>query len=225
MSNYFFRILSALFLGIALLAACGGANDSIKTISAKANTLGESAKPISLTTPAKYAKGEQTAVFAGGCFWGVESVFEHIKGVSDVKSGFAGGAAEKIGYAEAVKITYDPSKISYEQLLKIFFTVAHDPTELNRQGPDVGAEYRSAIFYSNDEQKQLAENYIAELTRAKTFAQPIVTEIVTLDAFKLAGDEHQDYMAHHPDDAYIVTNDKPKLENLRRLFPDLFVSK
>ena len=116
-------------------------------------------------------------------------------------------------------------KISYEQLLKIFFLVAHDPTELNRQGPDVGAEYRSAIFYSTEEQKQLAESYIAGLTAAKIFAQPIVTQIVELNTFNPAGDEHQDYMARHPDKAYIVFNDKPKLETLRRQFPDLYVSK
>ena len=237
MSTHFFRLLSGLFFGGSLLVACsGGVNNPIKTISAHSDTDGAAAsKPVSIPTPQATAKSEQTAVFAGGCFWGVEAVFEHVKGVSNVTSGFSFGTvktsnnetgkADKNGYAEAVKITYDPSKISYEQLLKIFFLVAHDPTELNRQGPDVGTEYRSVIFYTSDEQKQLAENYIAELTGAKIFARPIVTQISQLDKFNQAGDDHQNYMAKHPDDAYIVINDKPKLENLRKQFPDLYVSK
>ncbi len=166
---------------------------------------------------------------------GCGTVFEHVKGVSDVTSGFSYGrttadepetvSAGKNKYAEAVKITFDPSKVTYQQLLKVFFLVAHDPTELNRQGPDVGTEYRSAIFYSNEEQKRLAESYTAELTDAKTFAQPIVTQIAALDKYNQAGNDHQDYMARHPDEPYIVINDKPKLENLRRRFPDLYVSK
>jgi peptide-methionine (S)-S-oxide reductase len=171
------------------------------------------------------AKGEQTAVFAGGCFWGMEAVFEHVKGVSNVTSGFSGATMEKTAYAETVKIIYDPSKVTYEQLLKIFFLVAHNPSELNRQGPDVGAQYRSTIFYSNEDQKKIAENYIAELAAAKTFAQPIVTQIVALDTFNQVGDDHQDYMNRYPDEPYIVINDKPKLENLRKQFPDLYVSK
>jgi peptide-methionine (S)-S-oxide reductase len=235
MSIYFFRFLSVLFFGGALLSACNGVNNSIKTLSAQPNTVGEGMKPVLSPTSSKAAKGEQTAVFAGGCFWGVEAVFEHVKGVSDVTSGFSYGRAktaddemiqvDKNGYAEAVKITYDPSEITYQQLLKVFFLVAHDPTELNRQGPDVGTEYRSAIFYVGDEQKNLAESYIAELTQAKTFARPIVTQINALDTFNKAADEHQDYMSRHPDEAYIVTNDKPKLENLQGQFPDLYVSK
>ena len=134
-------------------------------------------------------------------------------------------SADKDGYAEAVKVTYDPSEISYEQLLKIFFLVAHDPTEIDRQGPDIGKQYRSVIFYSNDEQKQLAENYIAKLTEAKTYAQPIVTQVVALDLFNQVEANHQDFMARHPNDDYIVVNDKPKLENFRQQFPDLYVSK
>ncbi|HEX8263941.1 MAG TPA: peptide-methionine (S)-S-oxide reductase MsrA [Pyrinomonadaceae bacterium] len=231
-----FRFLSVLILGGVALVACGGVNNPVKTISAQPNADGIAAsKPASSPTPQAAAKGEQNAVFAGGCFWGVEAVFEHVKGVSDVTSGFSYARATmadndmvketKNRYAEAVKVTYDPSKITYEQLLKIFFLVAHDPTELNRQGPDVGTEYRSAIFYASDEQKRLAENYVAELTKAKTFARPIVTQIIALDKFNQAGDDHQDYMAKHPDDAYIVINDKPKLENLRKQFPDLYVSK
>ena len=235
MTIYFFRFLSVLFFGSALLSACIGVNNSIKTLSAPSEANETSSNPVLSPTPSKAAKGEQTAVFAGGCFWGVEAVFEHVKGVSDVTSGFSYGKAtaadsdslkeNKNRYAEAVKVTYNPSEISYQQLLKIFFLVAHDPTEINRQGPDVGTEYRSVIFYSNEEQKKLAENYVSELSGAKTFERPIVTEIVALDTFNPAGDEHQNYMARHPDEAYIVTNDKPKLENLQKQFPDLYVSK
>ncbi|MBA3694957.1 MAG: peptide-methionine (S)-S-oxide reductase MsrA [Acidobacteria bacterium] len=186
-------------------------------------------------TPKTVAKGEQTAVLAGGCFWGLEAVFEHIKGVSDVESGYSGGTAKtadyetvgtgETGHAEAVKITYDPAQVSYEQLLKVFFAVAHDPTQLNRQSPDTGTQYRSAIFYSNDEQKRLAENYIAELNKAKTFSAPIVTQITLLAAFYKAEEYHQNYLARHPNQPYIVVNDQPKVENLQKQFPDLYRSK
>ena len=188
-----------------------------------------------LPTPAKNAKGEQTAVFAGGCFWGLEAVFEHVKGVTDVTSGYSGGAAKtadyetvsegETGHAEAVKITFDPAQVSYQDLLKVFFAVAHDPTELNRQGPDTGTQYRSAIFYANDEQKKLAESYIAELTKEKTFSAPIVTQITPLEAFYKAENYHQDYLSHHPNQAYIVANDQPKVENLQKQFPALYTSK
>lgn len=236
MSNYFLRFLSIFLIGFTLLAACSdGANNPIKTSSAQSDAGNAASKPILSSTPQVLSKGEQTAIFAGGCFWGVEAVFEHVKGVSDVTSGFSYGRATaadpetvragKNKYAEAVKITFDPSKVTYQQLLKVFFLVSHDPTELNRQGPDIGTEYRSAIFYSNEEQKRLAESYIAELTDAKTFAQPIVTQIAALDMYNQAGDDHQDYMVKHPYEPYIVINDKPKLENLRRQFPDLYVSK
>lgn len=186
-------------------------------------------------TPATNAKNAQTAVFAGGCFWGLEAVFEHIKGVSDVTSGYSGGAAKtadyetvsegNTGHAESVKITYDPAQVSYEQLLKVFFSVAHDPTELNRQGPDTGTQYRSAIFYTNGEQKQTAEKYIADLITAKTFPAPIVTQVAALDAFYPAEDYHQNYLVNHPNQPYIVANDKPKVENLQKQFPELYVSK
>lgn len=236
MSNYFLRFLSILLIGFTLLAACSdGANNPIKTFPAQVDADNTASKPILSPTPQATAKGEQTAVFAGGCFWGVEAVFEYVKGVRNVTSGFSYGkavtadqetdSAIKNRHAESVKVTYDPSKVTYQQLLKVFFLVAHDPTELNRQGPDVGTEYRSAIFYSNEEQKRLAESYIAELTDAKTFAQPIVTQIAALDMYNQVGDDHQDYMARHPDESYIVINDKPKLENLRKQFPDLYVSK
>lgn len=180
-------------------------------------------------------KGEQTAVLAGGCFWGVEAVFEHVKGVSHVKSGYAGGSAATANYekvssgqsshAEAVQIRYDPSKISYGQLLKVFFSVAHDPTTLNRQGPDTGTQYRSAIFYGDEEQKKIAQAYVGQLDKAKVFGSRIVTQIAPLQAFYDAEGYHQDYLAKHPNDRYIVIHDLPKLENLRKQFPGLYKAK
>jgi len=178
------------------------------------------------------AKGEQIAVFAGGCFWGVEAVFEHVKGVTEVTSGYTGGTAQTAnyeavsegdtGHAEAVRITYDSSQISYEQLLKIFFSVAHDPTELNRQGPDTGTQYRSAIFYTDENQERIARAYIAQLDQAKVFKRPIVTQVVALDSYYKAEAYHQDYLAHHPNERYIVINDQPKVANLRNQFPELY---
>jgi peptide-methionine (S)-S-oxide reductase len=235
MSIQFFKFLAVLLLGIILLAACDKVNNSIETVAAQSNDSATVSNPISSPTPKMPAKGEQTAVFAGGCFWGVEAVFEHIKGVSDVTSGYSGGtvktakyemvSAGKTRHAEVVKITYDPAQVSYQQLLKVFFAIAHDPTELNRQGPDTGMQYRSAIFYSDDEQKRLAETYIAELTKTKTFPKPIVTQINALDAFYKAEHYHQNYLVRHPNEPYIVINDRPKVENLRKRFPDLYVSK
>lgn len=235
MSIYIFRFLSVLFFGSIVLGACSKVNNSIETVAAESRDGAAASKPVAVPTPKIAAKGEQTAVFAGGCFWGLEAVFEHIKGVSDVTSGYSGGAAKtadyetvsggETGHAESVKITFDPSQVSYEQLLKVFFAVAHDPTELNRQTPDTGTQYRSAIFYSNDEQKRLAGNYIAELTKEKIFPRPIVTQVVALDVFYKAEAYHQDYLAHHPNQAYIITYDQPKVENLRKQFPDLYASK
>ena len=188
-----------------------------------------------LQTPLANVQGEQTAVLAGGCFWGIEAVFEHVKGVSNVKSGYSGGSAGtaqyervstgKTGHAEAVQITFDPSQVSYGQLLKVFFAVAHDPTELNRQGPDTGTQYRSAIFYANEDQKRIAQAYIDQLNQAKVFRRPIVTQVVPLEAFYEAEDYHQDYLVHHPDQPYIVINDLPKVENLRKQLPDLYKAK
>ena len=174
----------------------------------------------------------QTAVFAGGCFWGVEAVFEHIKGVTDVKSGYAGGEGktanyDKVsdgttGHAESVKVTFDPAKVTYVQLLTIFFSVAHDPTQLNYQGPDHGTQYRSAIFYSNDDQKKLTQDYIEAINKSKVFAKPVVTQIVPLKEFYDAESYHQDYLKHHPDEPYIVINDQPKVEELKAKFPELY---
>lgn len=178
-------------------------------------------------------KGKQVAVFAGGCFWGVEAVFEHVKGVSDVRSGYAGGDAKsatyekvsdgKTGHAEAVKITFDPEKVSYIQLLTIFFAVAHDPTQLNRQGPDVGTQYRSAIFYTSDEQRTQAAAYIEAIDSSKALTKPVVTQVVPLENFFEAEDYHQDYLVKNPNEPYIVIHDKPKLVALKKQFPDLYV--
>ncbi len=182
--------------------------------------------------PLATKKGRQVAVFAGGCFWGVQAVFEHVKGVSHVTSGYSGGtiaapAYEQVssgetGHAESVKITFDPAQISYEQLLKLFFSVVHDPTQLNRQGPDIGSQYRSVIFYTDDEQKRLAEAYLSQLDRTKLFPRPIVTQVMPLKAFYDAEAYHQDYARFHPDDPYIIFNDEPKIKQLRQLFPDLY---
>jgi peptide-methionine (S)-S-oxide reductase len=161
-----------------------------------------------------------TAVFAGGCFWGIEGVFEHIKGV--VSPTYEDVSSEETGHAESVQVVYEPSKISYNQLLQVFFTVAHDPTQLNRQGPDVGTSYRSAIFFRSAAQQKAATDYVAELTRKKLYGRPIVTQIVPLKAFYRAEDYHQHYMALHPDQPYIVYNDAPKVERLRKEFPALY---
>lgn len=185
--------------------------------------------------PLAAAAGTETAVFAGGCFWGVEAVFEHVKGVNKVVSGYSGGSAETASYeqvssgstdhAEAVRITYDPSRISYGQLLKVFFSVAHDPTELDRQGPDMGAQYRSAVFFSSDEQQRVTEAYIAQLQAARTFSDPIVTKVTQLKAFYEAEAYHQDYLVRHPTQPYIVAYDLPKIAHLQRQFPALYVGK
>lgn len=174
----------------------------------------------------------QTAVLAGGCFWGVDAVFKHVKGVASVVSGYAGGdrataryeivSTGATGHAEAVSITYDPAKISYAQLLKIFFAVAHNPTELNRQGPDTGTQYRSAIFYANEKQKQVAQGYIDQLNQSRVFSAPIVTQLAPLQQFYPAEEYHQNYLARHPTQPYIVIHDQPKLERLRRQFPEFY---
>ena len=177
--------------------------------------------------------GKETAVFAGGCFWGVQSVFQRVKGVIATAAGYSGGAAatatyqqvvtETTGHAESVQVVYDPSKITYGQLLRVYFSVAHDPTQLNRQGPDVGTSYRSAIFYANDEQKRLAQAYIAQLDQMKVFPQRIVTQVTPLKAFYRAEDYHQDYAYNNPDNPYIQVCDRPKVDALKQQFPELFL--
>jgi peptide-methionine (S)-S-oxide reductase len=174
----------------------------------------------------------ETAIFAGGCFWGVDAVFKHVKGVSEVVSGYAGGDAatahyEQVsngntGHAEAVRVRFNPAQVSYQQLLQVLFSVAHDPTQLNRQGPDVGSQYRSAIFYVGEEQRITAQSYIQQLTAAGTYSGPIVTQVVPLRQFYAAEAYHQNYLALHPYQPYIVVNDMPKLAQLRKHFPGLY---
>lgn len=183
-------------------------------------------------TPLAAKPGKQTAVVAGGCFWGIQLVFQHVKGVKNATSGYSGGTVaspqyEEVGtgntgHAESVKITFDPAQITYGQLLKVFFSVGHDPTQLNRQGPDTGPQYRSVIFYTDDEQKRVAEAYIAQLEQAKSFPRAIVTQVVPLKAFYDAEMYHQNYATFHPDDPYIAINDAPKLEQLRQQLPALY---
>ena len=178
------------------------------------------------------ATSEQVAVLAGGCFWGVDAVFKHVKGVSRVVSGYAGGRAGTAtypvvstgmtGHAESVQITYNPSQVSYGQLLRIFFSVAHDPTELNRQGPDVGSQYRSAVFYADATQKETALAYIDQLDKAHVFSSPVVTQVVPLDHFYPAEEYHQNFLARHPYYPYIVFNDLPKLRQLQKQFPAFY---
>src|SRR5271166_3520071 len=200
-------------------------------------TVNASDKAVTLPAPAvdeplAAKSGQETLVLAGGCFWGVQAVFQHIKGVISATSGYSGGASNtaeyevvstgKTGHAESVKVVYDPSKITYGQLLQVFFSVALDPTQLNRQGPDEGTQYRSAIFYGNDEQKRIADAYIAQLNQAKAFSRPIVTQVVALKAFYPAEGYHQDYATLHLDNPYIRYNDLPKVANLQGQFPNLY---
>ncbi len=221
MSHYLSLILAVSVLSTAL--ACNAITNATADVKIP--------DPV-VSAPLATATSEQTVVFAGGCFWGVEAVFEHVKGVTEVTSGYAGGDAKTAnykavsdgdtGHAEAVRITYDSSQVSYQQLLKIFFAVAHDPTELNRQGPDTGTQYRSAIFYTVENQQRIARAYITQLDQAKVFKRPIVTQVVALDSYYKAEAYHQDYLAHHPNEPYIVINDQPKVANLRKQFPDLY---
>jgi len=180
-------------------------------------------------------RGLRTAVLGGGCFWGLQAVFEHVKGVTAVTAGYSGGSAESAnyetvsegnsGHAEAVRITYDPAQITYGQLLKVFFSVAHDPTEINRQGPDTGTQYRSVIFYASEGQRRIAQAYINQLNQAKVFERPIATQVVGLHRFYQAESYHQDFAISHPDDPYIVINDLPKVANLRKQMPNLYAPK
>jgi peptide-methionine (S)-S-oxide reductase len=192
--------------------------------------------PTSIPPPAvdnpKQPGASQTAVLAAGCFWGVQGVFEHVRGVRKVVSGYAGGerstaqyervSTGSTGHAESVMITFDPAQISYGQLLQIAFSVVHDPTQLNRQGPDVGSQYRSAIFVSDPDQRRIAESYIAQLDGVHAFPKPITTRIEPLKGFYPAEGYHQDYLVHHPDALYIEYNDLPKVQNLERVFPALY---
>ena len=223
--SFFIKILLA--LSMAAVAACSVAKSS-------PNMTDLAPTPTQANGPAS-PKGLQKAVFAGGCFWGVDAVFKHVKGVTGVKSGYSGGTKEtadyetvstgKTGHAESVEVTFDPEKVTYQQLLFVFFSVAHDPTELNYQGPDHGTQYRSAIFYVDDEQKNLAEAFIDAINKSKRFSGPVVTQVVPFKAFYPAEDYHQNYLALHPDEPYIVYNDKPKVAALKEKFPDLYADK
>jgi peptide-methionine (S)-S-oxide reductase len=185
--------------------------------------------------PSSNAKPKETVVLAGGCFWGVEAVFESLKGVTSAVSGYAGGnkdtaqyetvSSGKTGHAESVQVIYDPSQITFGQILKVYFSVAHDPTELNRQGPDYGTQYRSSIFYTTEDQKRVAEAYIQQLDAAKVFRHKIVTKVVPLQGFYAAEAYHQHYLVQHPNQPYIVYNDMPKLEQLNKQFPELVKKK
>jgi peptide-methionine (S)-S-oxide reductase len=213
------------FMGMCLGAtvACHASSAAVKLPDPTAD------EPLSKT------RSTQTVVLAGGCFWGIQAVFEHVKGVTSATAGYSGGAANtaqyetvstgRTGHAESVKVVYDPSQISFGQILKVFFSVAHDPTELNRQGPDEGTQYRSVIFYATEEQKRIAQAYVGQLNGAKLFAQPIVTQIAALQAFYPAEGYHQNYAEHHPEEPYIAINDLPKVDHLKQTLPELYVGK
>ena len=217
---------------LILVAALAGTT----ACDAKAKTGTDAGIPAPAVDAAHAASpGRQTAVLSGGCFWGIQAVYQHVKGVISATSGYSGGSSKtaeyeivstgQTGHAESVQIVYDPAQITYGELLRVFFSVAHDPTQLNRQGPDQGTQYRSSIFYGNDEQKRIAEAYIAQLDQAKVFSRPIVTQVVPLQAFYPAEAYHQNYAALHPNQPYIVYNDAPKVEHLRQEFPDLYTGK
>jgi peptide-methionine (S)-S-oxide reductase len=222
-----FSVLQKRLAAVAMVALCASGCGGSSAATTLPDPVVDAAKPA--------AKGSATAVFAGGCFWGVDAVFKHVKGVTSVVSGYAGGSAKAAhyemvgsgltGHAESVQVTYDPSQISYGQLLRVFFSVAHDPTQLNRQGPDVGTQYRSAIFYADADQQRIAQAYIEQLQNAKVYERPIVTQLAPLNAFYPAEDYHQDYLAKHPESMYIVINDLPKLSHLKQEFPQIYVSR
>jgi peptide-methionine (S)-S-oxide reductase len=218
-------------LGAAVLGALAMAAFAVVPSRAAEDAVIIPAPAMDAQTPG----GIQTAVIAGGCFWGVQGVFQHTAGVVNAVSGYAGGnkttadytlvSTGTTGHAEAVEIRYDPNKISYGKILQIFFSVVHDPTQLNRQGPDSGTQYRSAIFTTNDEQKKVAEAYIAQLNAAKVFKKPIVTKVGPLEGFFAAEAYHQDYLTLHPNQPYIAYNDIPKVENLKKIFAENYIEK
>jgi peptide-methionine (S)-S-oxide reductase len=220
MSKFAVLVLAGLLMGVTAYSL-GGAKGPVPSPAADA--------------PRATASSQQTAVVSGGCFWGIQAVFQHVKGVTNATSGYSGGDAKtadyetvsmgQSGHAESVRITFDPSQVTYGELLRVFFSVAHDPTELNRQGPDEGTQYRSVIFYGNSEQKQIAEAYIAQLDQARVFKHKIVTQVVPLKAFYPAEAYHQNYATIHPNNPYILFNDAPKVANLRKEFPDLYTGK
>ena len=201
----------------------------------RAETINRQIPAPAVDTSASEARRSETAVLAGGCFWGMQGMFEHVKGVTKVVAGYSGGEAstahyemvgtETTGHAESVEITFDPKQISYGQLLRLYFSVAHDPTQLNRQGPDSGPSYRSEIFYNSPSQERVAKAYIAQLNAAKVFGRPIATKVEPLKAFYAAEDYHQDYLIHHPTQPYIAFNDMPKIEALKKVYPEWYLAK
>ena len=224
MSKVSVRMMAMLLTVLAGAVAC------------RAGSGASAAVPVAAVDEVKAsASAKQTAVVAGGCFWGIQAVFQHVKGVVSATSGYSGGnvknpdyetvSSGRTGHAESVQILYDPSKVTYGELLRVFFSVALDPTEVNRQGPDEGTQYRSVIFYGNEEQKKIAEAYIAQLDQAKVFHRKIATQVVPLQAFYPAEGYHQNYATLHPDNPYIVYNDAPKVANLRKEFPGLYDGK
>lgn len=219
----------AIIMSLAAAIGCGVASSSSRATDLK------DIAPVAVEPNAEPVKGEQTAVFAGGCFWGVEAVFEHVTGVKDVRSGYSGGDAKSANYddvssgdtqhAESVIVTFDPAKVTYTQLLTVFFSVAHDPTEVNRQGPDTGPQYRSAIFYTDAAQKKAAEAYIAAINASKVYPKPVATQVVPFVKFYDAEEYHQNYLVRNPTQPYIVIHDMPKLEALKAKFPELYKEK
>ncbi len=224
-------MIGSLARGLSIAVAAVGGTFAVSAATSNRSALADSLPAAKAGAPLSLTKGKETAVFAGGCFWGIDAVFKHVKGVIEVTSGYAGGhvvnpsyeevSSGSTGNAESVRVVYDPSQVTYSQLLQVFFT-SFDPTELNRQGPDVGTQYRSAVFFQTDEQKRLAESYIAQLTAAKTFKRPIVTEVSKLNNFSPAESYHQNYLALHPYQPYIVINDAPKLTHLKAALPGLY---
>src|SRR5229473_375748 len=236
MDDFGSRTMKSPFIGrsiaVALIVGVVGWN-AVRALGSRAPETPKLPFPAPASdAPLASTNGQQTAVLAGGCFWGIQAVFEHLKGVSTVTSGYAGGHVKSpsyvsvsmgvTGHAESVSITYDPSEITYGQILMVYFSVAHDPTQWNRQGPDTGSQYRSVIFYADEEQKRISEAYIAQLDAAKTYSRKIVTNVEPFKAFYPAESYHQDYLKNNPDNPYIVYNDLPKLENLKKEFPALY---
>jgi peptide-methionine (S)-S-oxide reductase len=225
------QIVHGFLLAAVLLAS--QMSLAASTVNAKSPTpAGSFPKPV-VDEPVSSGKGHQeVAVLSGGCFWGVQAVYQHTRGVVSATSGYAGGNAQtahyeevgsgNTGHAESVRIVYDPAQITYGQILMIFFSVAHNPTELNKQGPDWGSQYRSSVFYTNEAQQKIATAYIAQLDAAKIYSQKIVTQVVPLNGFYPAESYHQDYVKHHPDNPYIAINDLPKVANLKKQFPELY---
>jgi peptide-methionine (S)-S-oxide reductase len=221
MSRVSVRMAAMVFTVLAVTLACRAGSGTGAAVPAPAV---DAAKAT--------AKGKETAVVAGGCFWGIQAVFQHVKGVRSATSGYSGGTVDhpdyetvssgRTGHAESVEIVYDPSQVTYGELLRVFFSVALDPTELNRQGPDEGTQYRSVIFYGNEEQKRIAEAYIAQLDQAKVFSRPIVTQVMALQKFYPAEGYHQNFAMLHPNHPYIATYDAPKVADLKKEFPEMY---